>query len=85
MTVERASPDTQNAHRQLVARLRQHAEDVRRLTQGLDDTALSTRRIPDKWSLKELVCHLLSVQQLFDQRLDAVLTQDTPAIGKVQP
>jgi hypothetical protein len=85
MSIESAVSTPQDAHRELIGRLRQHGDDVRRLTRDLDDATLSTRRSPDKWSLKELVCHLMSVQQLFDERLDSVLTEDSPAIGKYSP
>jgi len=77
--------DKHEAHRKLVARLRQQAEDVKRMTAGLDEASLAKRTIPDKWSLKELVCHLDRVQQLFEGRVDVVLTQDNPSIAKYDP
>ena len=82
---EHAHSDKHEAHRRLIGRLRELAQDVQRLTSGLDETALATRVVPGKWSLKELVCHLWSVQQLFDERIASVLTQDTPAIDQYTP
>ena len=77
--------DKHEAYGRLVGRLRALASDVERLTRGLDEEALTTRTVPDKWSLKELVAHLWRVQQLFEGRIDAVLTEDTPAIDHYTP
>ena len=77
--------DKREAHRQLITRLRQQADDVRRITAGLDESSLAKRTIPDKWSLKELVCHLHRVQQVFEHRINAVLTQDNPPIVSYEP
>ena len=77
--------DKHEAHRKLIARLRQQAEDVSRMTAGLDEASLAKRTIPEKWSLKELVCHLERVQQVFEERVEAVLAQDNPGIAKYDP
>jgi hypothetical protein len=73
------------AHARLVQRLRDQAEDVRRFVAGLDEESLSKRTIPEKWSLKELVCHVLRVQRVFSERLETMLTQDDPAITSYEP
>lgn len=72
--------DKHEAHRRLIARLRQQADDVTRIAAGLDEASLAKRTIPDKWSLKELVCHLHRVQQVFESRIASMLAQDNPAI-----
>jgi len=77
--------DKHEAHRRLVARLRQQADDVRRLTSGLDQERLAKRLNPEKWSLLELVCHLWRVQQVFEGRIEAMLAQDNPAIARYDP
>jgi hypothetical protein len=77
--------DKHEAHRRLIARLRQQADDVIRITAGLDEASLAKRTIPDKWSLKELVCHLHRVQQVFDGRIASMLAQDNPAITVYSP
>ena len=77
--------DKHEAHRSLIARLRQQAADVERITSGLDDAALSRRHKPDQWSLHELVCHLHRMQQVFESRIDLVLAQDSPAIASYMP
>lgn len=77
--------DKHEAHRQLVARLRQQAGDVRRLTSGLEEAPLARRLKPEQWSLQELVCHLWRVQQIFEERIDRMLTEESPAITTYNP
>ena len=77
--------DKHEAHRHLVARLRQQAGDVRRLTSGLEEGSLARRLKPEQWSLKELVCHLWRVQQVFEGRIEAMLREETPAITRYEP
>ena len=69
----------------LIERLRQHADDVRRITSGFDDAALQRRVAPDTWSLAELACHLLRVQRLFDGRIAAMIERDEPAFESYAP
>jgi hypothetical protein len=69
----------------LIERLRMQAHDIRRLTSGLDEAGFASRTVPDKWSPKELVCHLLSVQHVFAGRIETVLAQDDPPIAKYDP
>jgi hypothetical protein len=78
-------PDKHAAHLALVERLARQAEDVRRLTSGLDDAQLATRTIPEKWSLLELVCHMRRVQQVFEGRLQVMLAEDEPALPAYSP
>jgi hypothetical protein len=72
-------------HLRLVDQLERQAEDVQRLTSGLDEEALSKRVVPDKWCLKELVCHVWRVQQVFERRLDAMLSEDDPELDFYDP
>lgn len=74
-----------NAHLRLVARLREQADDVRRLASGLAEDLAAKRVIPEKWSLKELVCHLWRVQQVFEGRVGAMLSESNPAIVRYDP
>lgn len=82
---EYSHTDKHDAHRRLVARLRQQAEDVRRLASELDEESLARRTSPEKWSLKELVCHLGRTQQVFEGRVEAMLAEDNPAIVSYEP
>jgi hypothetical protein len=72
-------------HRRLAARLRDQGGDIRRLTSGLDEEALARRPVPENWSLKELVCHLWRVQEVFEMRIEAMLTENHPQITPYNP
>jgi hypothetical protein len=85
MPEHHAHSEKHEAHRRLIARLRQQADDVSRITAGLDEASLAKRTIPDKWSLKELVCHLHRVQQVFERRVQSMLAEDSPAIAVYSP
>jgi len=72
-------------HARLAARLREQANDIRRFTAGLDEETLARRPSPDKWSLKELVAHLWRVQEVFESRIEAMLTQTKPSLAPYDP
>ncbi len=73
------------AHARISARLRDHAVEIRRLLEGLDEDALNRRTIAGKWSLKEILCHIARVQRVFDVRLDTLLSEDNPEISQYGP
>jgi hypothetical protein len=77
--------DTGELHAHLAARLRDQACEIRRLAAGIDEEQLAWRPIPDKWSLKELIAHLWRVQEVFESRIAAMLTQTKPAIVPYLP
>jgi hypothetical protein len=77
--------DKHDAHRRLIARLREHAGEVRRLVSGLDEAAFTKRIKPDQWSLKEMVCHLDRVQQIFGGRVETMVAEENPAIAVWEP
>ncbi|HEX8984771.1 MAG TPA: DinB family protein [Bryobacteraceae bacterium] len=72
-------------HTRLAARLRDQAGDIRRLTSDLDEETLASRPVPERWSLKELVCHLWRVQEVFEMRIEAMLTETKPMIAPYVP
>lgn len=74
-----------NGRRELLLRLKQQAEDIKRLTTGLDEASLAKRTIPGKWSLKELVGHLYRMQQVFEMRIVAMVTEENPAVTSYDP
>jgi len=83
---DQAQPgDNGDLHARLVARLRDQAGDLQRLTSGLDEQALAARPVPEDWSLKELLCHLWSVQEVFEMRIEAMLTETNPPIVPYGP
>jgi hypothetical protein len=55
------------------------------MTAGLDETALASEVFRGKWSLKEIVCHLWRVQEVFEGRIEAMLTRDHPTIEPYDP
>ena len=72
-------------HGRVIERLRSQAEDVGRLCAGLDEQAIALRVRPEKWSVKEVLAHIARVQQVFEGRLDALLTRDDPTIVGYEP
>jgi hypothetical protein len=58
---------------------------VGRLTGGLQEDELSRQTVPGKWSLKELVCHLVRAQQVFAGRIESMLSQDGPTLAGYEP
>jgi hypothetical protein len=75
----------QDACARLVSRLQEQGQEIRRLVSGLDEEVLATPIVPGKWSLKELVCHLWRVQEVFEARIEAMLTQNSPIISRYEP
>jgi hypothetical protein len=72
-------------HLALVARLRAQAADIERLTSGLDEESLARRTTPEKWSLKELVCHFRRMETIFADRFERMLTADTTIVPYDDP
>lgn len=77
--------DKHAAHARVIERLKTSAEEVRRLCRDLDETAASTRTVADKWSVKEILAHMARVQQIFEQRLDAILAKEGAPITSYEP
>jgi len=75
----------EKAHHRIADRLKQQADDVERLASDLDEAALSKRTVSEKWSLNELLCHLWRVHQVFEKRLDALLSKENPEIVSYEP
>lgn len=82
---DQSKDDKRKTHERVIARLRDQSDDVRRLSSGLDEAALGRRVKPEKWSLKELVCHVLRVQEVFEKRLEAMLAEENPAMSSYGP
>ena len=82
---DRSRVDRQTLRGHLVARLRQLAQDVQRLTAGIDDGGLNAHTVPGAWSLAELVIHIHRVQQLFESRIEEMRARDCPAFTSYAP
>lgn len=76
---------TQDTTQRLLARLRDQARDIYRLSTGLNETLLAQRLEAGQWSVKELVCHLWRAQQVFLRRIELMLEQDNPEIEVYEP
>ena len=83
--VARGPHDKHAVHARIVDRLRQHAEDVTRMVAGLGEADLARRTVPDKWSVKELLCHLDRVQEVFEGRVEMMLAQENPKLPAYEP
>jgi Protein of unknown function (DUF664) len=72
-------------HLALVQRLRVQAAEVKRLAAGLDETTLATRSVPEKWSMKELICHVRRMETIFGERLHRMLTEEATIVPYESP
>src|SRR3954469_25857170 len=83
--VARGPHDKHAVHARIVQRLEDHAEDVTRLLAGLSDEELSRRTVADKWSVKEVLCHLDRIHEVFDRRVEAMLEKENPRLDAYEP
>jgi len=83
--VARGPHDKHAVHARIVQRLQGNAEDVTRMVAGLGEADLARRTVADKWSVKELVCHLDRIHEVFDQRVDAMLDEENPKLPAYEP
>lgn len=74
-----------SAHTRLVTRLQEQGQEMRRLISGLGEDELADRSDPGDWSMKELVCHLWRAQEVFEARIEAMLTENNPMIARYEP
>jgi hypothetical protein len=77
--------DKHAVHLALVERLRRQAAEVLRLTSGLPEATLATRTVPEKWSLKELVCHFRRMEEVFADRFQRTLTEEATILPYDNP
>lgn len=82
---DHATGDKHAVHLALVQRLRAQAAEVQRLAAGLDESALATRSVPGKWSMKELICHFRRMETIFGDRVHRMLTEETTIVPYDNP
>jgi hypothetical protein len=80
-----AEPARPDLHSRLAQRLRDQAHDIHRLVAGLDEEMIAERPAPEVWSLKEIVAHLWRVQEVFESRIEAMLTRNKPVLTPYDP
>jgi uncharacterized protein (TIGR03083 family) len=78
-------PGKHEAHRRVVEKLEAQGEEIRRLCTGLDEAAIAKRPKPETWSVKEVLAHIARMQEIFEGRLEALLTQEKPPIVSYSP
>lgn len=78
-------PAKHDAHLAILEKLERLGEEVRRLTSGLSNEQLAQRVEEGKWSLRELVAHLSRLQDIFKQRVSAMIQHDGPQITSYMP
>jgi DinB family protein len=81
----RGPQDKHAVHARIVQRLQANAEEITRLLAGLSDQDLARRTVPEKWSVKEVLCHLDSIHEVFDARVQAMLGEDNPVLPAFEP
>ncbi len=77
--------DKHEAHRRVVEKLEGQGAEIRRLCAGLEEDAIAKRPKPETWSVKEVLAHLTRIQEVFEGRLEALLTQEKPPIVSYSP
>ncbi len=59
--------------------------DLERLVKGLDNTLLIQRPTPDEWSIADVLCHLVAVEEQGLARLQLMVAQHSPTISPIYP
>jgi hypothetical protein len=66
-------------------RLKTQHEIIRVLISGLNESELTHRPIPDKWSMKENITHLTCYQPRVIFRINKILSEDNPTFAGYVP
>ena len=68
----------------LLTNLKSLPNELDDLLKGLDEDTLRWRPIPNKWSVKEIMCHLRDMERLaYLARYRRILTEDNPFLQNV--
>ena len=68
----------------LLSNLKSLANELEDLLKDLDEETLRWRPIPNKWSVKEIMCHLRDMERLaYLARYRRILTEDDPLLANV--
>jgi uncharacterized damage-inducible protein DinB len=59
--------------------------DLRAAVDGLSREQLVSRPVPGKWSILEVVCHLVDTDANIAHRIKRVLSEDRPTFERVRP
>ncbi|HEU4386947.1 MAG TPA: DinB family protein [Blastocatellia bacterium] len=76
----------QREKEQLLWNLRSLPNELIDLVDDLDEETLRWRPIPNKWSVKEALCHLRDIErELFLSRYQAMLREHEPVLVSIDP
>ena len=68
----------------LLWNLKSLPNELQDLLNGLDEETLRWRPIPDKWSIKEIMCHLRDMERLaYLDRYTRILSEDNPHLPNI--
>ena len=68
----------------LLCNLKSLPNELDDLLKDLDEETLRWRPIPNKWSIKEIMCHLRDMERLaYLERYRRILTEDSPHLANV--
>jgi uncharacterized damage-inducible protein DinB len=59
--------------------------DLTRMLQGRDDTAVARRPSPKQWSVADVLCHLDGVEKRSLERLQLVVADEQPQVLAIHP
>lgn len=60
-------------------------EKLRSLTRSLSDAQLDAVPIAGKWSIRQVICHLVDADLEYCQRIKRVLVEDNPTLQELVP
>ncbi|HTZ47089.1 MAG TPA: DinB family protein [Verrucomicrobiae bacterium] len=55
------------------------------LLRDLPEDTLQWKPAPDRWSINEVLGHLVAIERLYEQRARRIVLEDSPALPKYQP
>lgn len=68
----------------LLSNLKSLPNELEDLLRDLDEQTFRWRPIPNKWSIKEIMCHLRDMERLaYLERYRRILTEDNPQLANV--
>ena len=69
----------------LTESLLQQYEEILFLLNDLSDDFIRANHIPEKWSIHQKLAHLGRYQEVFHKRMEKILLEDTPDVGRYVP
>ncbi|MEM7510459.1 MAG: DinB family protein [Bacteroidota bacterium] len=60
-------------------------EEILFLLKDLPDDFILANHIPEKWSIHQNLAHLGRYQEVFHKRMEKILLEDTPDVGRYVP